>query len=117
MIESTYIWGFALCALAAWRVAHLLARENGPWDLIGRLRASLGSSLLGRLMDCFYCLSFLVSLPPAIWMSSTPKGFLIQWMALSAGACLVERATQRPQDAFRVIPVSKSFLDKVIHGV
>ncbi len=117
MIEGTYVWCFALCALAIWRVAHLLARENGPWDLIVRLRAGLGSGTLGRLMDCFYCLSFLVSLPPAIWMSNSLRGFFIQWLALSAAACLVEKTTQRPQSILRVAPVSRAYFDKVIRGV
>lgn len=117
MIEGTFALSFALCTLAVWRVAHLLARENGPWDLIASLRDALGSGALGRLMDCFYCLSFLVALPPAIWMSSSPKGFLILWLALSALACLLERVTQRPQSILRITPVSKSYLDKVIRGV
>lgn len=117
MTESTFIWRFALCALAVWRVAHSLARENGPWDLIVRLRTVLGSSILGRLMDCFYCLSFLVSLPLALWMSSSLMGFLIQWMALSAMAFLLELATQKQGKYIRVSQVSTSHMDKVIHGV
>jgi hypothetical protein len=117
MIEVNYVWCFALCALAVWRAAHLLARESGPWDAIARLRAALGSGVLGRLMDCFYCLSFLIALPPAMWMSSSRMGFLIQWLALSAVACLLERATQRQQNGLRVSAASISYLDKVIRGV
>lgn len=117
MIATTFIFCFALSALAIWRVAHLLAKENGPWHLIARVRGAMGSSALGRLMDCFYCLSFLVSLPPAVWLSSSPAGFLLHWLSLSAVACLVERATQRGQGALRVAPVSSSYLDKVIRGV
>lgn len=116
MAEMNYAWRFALCALAIWRIAHLLARENGPWDLILRLRASLGSGVLGRLMDCFYSLSFLISLPPAIWMSSSWTQFLVQWLALSAVACLLEMAVQERQRSRNVIPVSTSYLDKVIGG-
>jgi hypothetical protein len=117
MININHAWRFALCALAIWQIAHLLARENGPWDLIARLRASLGSGVLGRLMDCFYSLSFLISLPPAIWISSNWMQFLVQWLALSAVACLLERAMQGWQRSRRVIPVSTSYLDKVIGGV
>jgi hypothetical protein len=117
MIESTYIWCFALCALADWRLTHLLARENGPWDLMVRLRNTLGSGFMGRVMDCFYCLSFLVSLPPALWLSRSLLGFLVQWMALSAVTCLLERATRGTATNLRLSPVSKSYLDKVIRGV
>jgi hypothetical protein len=44
-------------------------------------------------------------------------GFLIQWMALSAVACLLELASQRKQMHVRVKPVSTSYLNKVINGV
>jgi hypothetical protein len=117
MIEINYFWCFALCALAVWRVAHLLARVSVPWKMIARLRATFGSGVLGRLMSCFDCLSLLISLPPAIWMSSSRMGFLVQWLALSAAACLLERATQRQQGGLRVSPASTSYLDKVIRGV
>jgi hypothetical protein len=117
MIDINYAWRFALCALAIWRIAHLLARENGPWGLIAHLRASLGSGVLGRLMDCFYSLSILISLPLAIWMSSNWMQLLVQWLALSAVACLLERAMQGWHRSRRVIPISTSYLDKVISGV
>jgi hypothetical protein len=44
----------ALAILATWRVAHLLAREDGPFDLVLRARARAGDGVLGRLMDCPY---------------------------------------------------------------
>jgi hypothetical protein len=117
VIDGSFFWCFALCALAVWRVAHLLARGNGPLDLIVRLRRALGFSIPGRAIDCFYCLSFLVSLPPAVWLSNSLRGFLIQWLALSALASFVERATQSPQEYIPVSPVSRSYMDKVIGGV
>jgi hypothetical protein len=42
--------------------------------------------------------------------------FLVPWLALSAVACLLERAMQGWHKNRRIIPVSKSFLDKVIEG-
>jgi cytochrome oxidase assembly protein ShyY1 len=62
-------------------------------------------------------MSFLIALPPAIWMSGSRMEFLIQWMALSAVACLLDMATQRKQMHVRVKPVSTSYLNKVINGV
>jgi hypothetical protein len=117
MINFKDVWCFALCALAVWRVAHLMTGESGPWDLVERLRASLGFGLMGRLMGCFYCISFLVALPPALWMSSGRTGFLIQWMALSAVACLLEKATQKPHGQLLAYPLPAAYLDKVIRGV
>jgi hypothetical protein len=117
MLGINFVWCFALCALAVWRVAHLLARESGPWGLIARLRATLGTGVLSHPMECFYGLSFLIALPPAIWMSSSRMGFLVQWLALSAVACLLERTTQRQQSGRGASLASTSYLDKVIRGV
>ncbi len=80
-----------LVALAVWRVTHLLAAEDGPWDLVARLRARLGEGLLGRLMDCFYCLSLWIAAPAALITASGPQAWLVHWLALSAAACLLER--------------------------
>jgi hypothetical protein len=116
MIAVKYIWCFALCALAVWRVAHLLACESDPWNLVARLRAALGSGVLSRLLNCFYCMSFLLSLPLAIWISGSWAGVVVQWMALSAVACLLERATQKQHGGLHVAPASTTYLDKVLRG-
>lgn len=117
MTEITFALCFALCALAVWRAAHFLTRENGPLDLIARLRTALGSSILGHMVDCFHCSSLLFSLPPALWMSSSRRVFPIEWLALWAVACLLERATQKQGKYIRVTQVSTSYIDKVIRGV
>jgi hypothetical protein len=106
MNESNSIWRFILSALAVWRLTHLFAEEDGPWDLIVRLRAKLGDSIFGRLMDCFYCLSLWISIPMAIWLSSGWIGLFVYWQALSGAACLLERATSEPEPVFsRIEPI------------
>ena len=88
---------FVLAVLAVWRVTHLLAGEDGPADIIVRFRALLGSSLAGKLMDCFYCLSIWIAAPAALFVTRRPLDWLLTWLALSGSACLLERATeQRP---------------------
>lgn len=104
MHENTTIWRFILSALAVWRLTHLLAEEDGPWDLIVRLRTKLGAGILGRLMDCFFCLSLWLSLPIAIWLSNGWIGLLLHWQALSGAACLLEKITGRREPAFSPIP-------------
>jgi hypothetical protein len=89
---------FVLAVLATWRVTHLLAREDGPADLIFRLRVRLGEGLLGRLMDCFNCLSLWVAAPIALLLSQNPIELALIWPALSGGACLLERVSQTPMD-------------------
>jgi hypothetical protein len=87
---------FVLAVLATWRVTHLLASEDGPADIIVRFRRLLGQSLWGTLMDCFYCLSLWIAAPAALFVSNRPMNWLFSWLALSGGACLLERMTKEP---------------------
>jgi len=84
---------FAAAALAAWRLTHLLAMEDGPADAVVRVRARLGDGVVGRLFDCFYCLSVWVAAPLALLVCRDPLERLVTWMALSGAACLLERVT------------------------
>jgi hypothetical protein len=61
--DTGFATRFALGALATWRLTHLIAEEDGPADAVVRLRVRLGSSELGRLMDCFACTSVWVAAP------------------------------------------------------
>ncbi len=86
----------ALASLAVWRVTHLLAHEDGPWNAVTRLRAWLGAGVLGRLMDCFLCLSVWVAAPFAVYVAARPLDGVVAWLALSGAACLLEGATAPP---------------------
>jgi hypothetical protein len=87
---------FVLAILATWRVTHLLALEDGPWDIIARVRMRLGDSVFGRLLDCFYCLSFWVSALIVLLMRLPPAEWPLWWLACSGGACLLERLGPQP---------------------
>ena len=84
---------FAIASLATWRVTHLLAEEDGPWDAVVRVRSRLGAGRLGELMDCFYCLSVWVAAPAALAVARRGREIPLTWLALSGAACLLERAT------------------------
>ena len=86
--------GFVLAVLATWRVTHLLASEDGPADIIVRFRALVGRSLVGELMDCFNCLSLWIAAPAALFVSRRPWEWFVCWLAISGGACLLERIGQ-----------------------
>jgi len=91
------IWfRFILAALATWRVTHLLASEDGPADLIARIRARLGEGIAGQLMDCFNCLSFWIAAPAAAYVTRNLLDWVLVWVALSGGACLFERVGREP---------------------
>jgi hypothetical protein len=82
---------FGVAALAAWRVTHLLACEDGPGDVIVRAREKLGASWAGELMDCFQCLSLWAAAPVAVRAARRPRDVVPVWLALSGAACLLER--------------------------
>lgn len=91
------IWlRFTLAVLATWRVTHLLASEDGPADLIARIRARFGEGIAGKLMDCFNCLSFWIAAPAALFVTRNLWDWVLVWLALSGGACLLERLGREP---------------------
>jgi hypothetical protein len=77
-----------LSVLAAWRLVHLFNAEDGPWDLLVRLRRLAGVSFAGDLLDCSYCLSLWVSAPFAFVLSNDWPHRLMLWFAISGGACI-----------------------------
>jgi hypothetical protein len=87
---------FVTAVLATWRVTHLLANEDGPGDIIVRLRRRLGHAWIGSLMDCFNCLSLWIAAPAAFLLSRRPLMWAAAWLALSGGACLLERLGGKP---------------------
>jgi len=102
-----------LVVLALWRVTHLLWAEDGPGDIFVRFRRLAGSSFVGRILDCFYCLSLWTAAPAAWLLGITWKGRALLWFALSGAVILVERATSRtnvappPPARWHETPISK----------
>ena len=100
MLDAPDFWPrLALCVLACWRVTHLLAHEDGPADVLVRLRVLLGNGWLGRMMDCFYCLSLWIAMPLALLLAADVLGWIVGTLALSGAACLLERATAAGPEA------------------
>jgi hypothetical protein len=64
----------------------------------------LGYSIAGKLMDCFNCLSLWIAAPSALFVSRGPREWLVYWLALSGGACLLERLGQEPVE---IEPISE----------
>jgi len=96
MIGAAFWTKFVVAVLAAWRVTHLLASEDGPANLIVRLRVWLGDRWIGKLMDCFNCLSLWIAAPAALFVSRKPLHWLFAWLAVSGAACLLQRLGHEP---------------------
>jgi hypothetical protein len=84
---------FVLGLLTVWRITHFLQAEDGPWDVVIRLRQFVGEGFWGKLLDCFYCLSVWVAVPIACLVGQSWKERALLWPSLSAAAILLERIT------------------------
>jgi hypothetical protein len=96
--DSTWnVWlRFALSALAVYRVAFLVAREDGPMQMFQRLRVWTKDSGAGRIVACVNCLTVWLSLPFAAFVGGSWVERLVAWWALSGAAVLMDRATRDP---------------------
>lgn len=95
-MEEWSLWfRLIIAVLATWRLAHLIAAEDGPFDLIVRLRSRVGDGFVGKLMDCPYCLSIWIAIPFALMLAKTFVAWVAAWLAISGGASLLERLTDR----------------------
>jgi hypothetical protein len=84
-----------LGVLGVWRLTHLFQAEDGPGDLIVRLRRRVGDGFWGSLIDCFNCLSLWIAVPFAYLLGEAASERLFLWPALSGAAILLQRVTQR----------------------
>jgi len=82
-----------LGTLTVWRITHFLNAEDGPRDIVIQLRRSVGEGFLGKLLDCFYCLSVWVAAPIACLIGKSFSERALLWPSLSAAAILLERVT------------------------
>jgi Protein of unknown function (DUF1360) len=86
---------FILCTLAVWRLAHLLSQEDGPFDLVFKMRKRAGQGFFGGLLDCFHCLSMWVAIPFALFLGTRWIEGIITWLALAGAASILFKLTER----------------------
>lgn len=85
---------FLLALLGVYRLSHMIAMEDGPFDVFAELREKVGQKTwIGRGLHCVLCLSFWLSALMMKWLffavGLLPPGYnLITWLGL-AGGCLV----------------------------
>jgi hypothetical protein len=100
--------------LIVWRITHLLQAEDGPWNLMVRLRQWAGQGFWGGLLDCFYCLSLWVALPVAVLSGQEWNMRLILWPAFSGGAIILERISAKNESARPIIYTEDKENDHVL---
>ena len=88
------VWFLSVVAL--WRITHLLTQEDGPFDVVYLVRKKLGSSQLGKAMDCFYCLSIWLAIPFAICLVEGVAEGILTWLSLSGAACIIQKIITNP---------------------
>lgn len=90
-MNETDFYGLTLGILCVWRITHLLQAEDGPWDLVLRLRRAAGHGFIGAMLDCFACLSLWTSIVFAALLAHGVLHGLLLWPAMSGGAMLLQR--------------------------
>jgi hypothetical protein len=110
MPDASLWFRLTVAVLATWRACHLVAHEDGPFDVIVQLRARAGNGMLGRLMDCPYCLSLWFAAPLALLVARPPAWWCAAWLAVSGGSSLLERIARAVEALGRGPAASQSLL-------
>jgi len=119
MLDWSPWFRLTLSVLATWRVSHLISQEDGPFDVIVRLRDRAGDGVLGKLMDCPYCLSLWIAAPLALLLARTPGAWCVAWLAISGGSSLLEKFSRprrepAPLEINPTIPILEGAYDDVL---
>jgi hypothetical protein len=84
-------------ALATWRVSRLIVHEDGPANLVVRVRRAVDATPLAGVMDCFACTSVWVGwgVAAALFGGRLPvRDVAVAGLALSGAAVLAERTLE-----------------------
>jgi len=88
---------FLLAALATWRLAFLMVREEGPGGILANFRRSLGAGILGELFQCVKCLGMWMAIPFTFFVTQESLAALgVTWLALSGATALIDEWLRPP---------------------
>ena len=94
--------GLLVGSLATWRVSHLLVEEEGPGQVLNRLRAAVNTTPLTGLLDCFGCTSVWVGLVAGVATyrhGAGPTGVVLRGLAMSGAAFLAQKLISHTEAA------------------
>jgi hypothetical protein len=95
-IDGGVFFRFLIAALATWRLALLLARERGPWEVFDRLRRWGGSGVVGELLRCVKCVGLWVAVPFAFFVRGDWLELVVIWLALAGVTAVIDEWTRPP---------------------
>jgi hypothetical protein len=78
----TDLYRLLLGVLCVWRITHLFQAEDGPWNMVARIRRAAGDGQFGRLLFAWL-------------IGSTVTERVLLWLAFSGGAILAEQGAMR----------------------
>ena len=76
-----------IITLATWRLSYMLVTEEGPYQILTRLRARFA---LGGLTDCIYCMSVWVAL--LMWLTWQTDAYPVVMVLAISGAAMMLRS-------------------------
>lgn len=105
-----------IAALATWRLTQFLVIDDGPFDLLFRLRAKVGrydldpadgyspKTALGRLFECAHCMGKWVGLALALLVVFPTKvgDVILTALALAGAQSMIEEKRGCHEEALRV---------------
>lgn len=91
---------FVLACFAVFRLAELIAVDDGPGDTLLWMRAKLGAydlgddgrpaTNIGRGIICPWCIGIWLALPAAFIVAPWGYDVLLWWFAIAGGAALLQ---------------------------
>jgi len=89
--RSSAVWLVASW-LAAWRLTSLIAYEAGPFDMMPEVRLLMARNGLGKLVACFHCLGFWISLGVVGLTYGVSRRSALLAIAVAGATSVTERA-------------------------
>lgn len=94
-----FLLRFVIAVLACYRLAQLVAIDDGPYFIFDRFRKEIGKRAadgdtlwvnLAELTVCPFCLGIWFALPLAVWVGGTIIEIIIIWLAIAGGQAFLQ---------------------------
>ncbi len=92
--------GLVVGTLVTWRVSHLLVEEDGPGQVLTRVRAAVDATPLVGLLDCFGCTSIWVGALTSLGLNGRrvrPMDLALSGLAISGAAFCLQKLLGRSE--------------------